>query len=362
MKRVFLLLLLACCLLTAPAVAAGGSGTAADPYVIQTPTELQSIQNNLGAYYKLANDINLQGVSFTPIGSTSSPFTGSFDGAGYTISNLVISSSTISTGFFSCISNGAHISDITFDNAVVTTEVRSSGIVIGVVNAPSNNQDIIIIDNVVLRHCSIVSTANNVGCLIGYISNNAIVDITNCNIDNCISKAPSAIIMGGYIGRCYYASSIDIIQCTVTNSYFEGQAAIGCFVGQCSYSSLNFDSCTTKNSITNGGYSFGHSNLLGHCNYGSTVTASNCNIENCISRGSSSVGGLFGLCGDAGSSISANNCNVIKSTIISNGDYSGGILGGCNNVDATAIISSCDVSDCTILANNYAAAICPYYV
>ena len=51
------------CLLVSTAAAAGGSGTAGDPYLIEIPAELQAMNNDLDAYYSLQNDIDLTGVT-----------------------------------------------------------------------------------------------------------------------------------------------------------------------------------------------------------------------------------------------------------------------------------------------------------
>ena len=56
-----------------------GSGTKADPYLVETVEQLQDIKYNLSAHYKLANTIDLSSVSnFTPIGNLETPFTGTF--------------------------------------------------------------------------------------------------------------------------------------------------------------------------------------------------------------------------------------------------------------------------------------------
>ena len=82
--------LLLALLLVSAASAAGGDGTAENPYIIQTPAELQSMQNDLSAYYVLANDIDMSGISnWTPIGNSNDTvhsFLAKFDGNGYTIS------------------------------------------------------------------------------------------------------------------------------------------------------------------------------------------------------------------------------------------------------------------------------------
>lgn len=56
---------------------------------ISTPEELLNISDDLSGSYYLANDIDMSGVAFTPIGpSSSSPFTGTFDGNEHVIKNL----------------------------------------------------------------------------------------------------------------------------------------------------------------------------------------------------------------------------------------------------------------------------------
>ena len=102
---------------------AGGSGTAEDPWQVATAEQLDSIRNDLTAHYILTDDIDLSVYkNWVTIGSFKSlsdapedaevphpdyAFTGSFDGAGHTISNLTISSeSPMATGLFGCTSGG----------------------------------------------------------------------------------------------------------------------------------------------------------------------------------------------------------------------------------------------------------------
>lgn len=55
-----------------------GRGTKSDPYLIETAEQLQGMNDNLSAHYKLNNTIDLSGLTFTPIGHEGNPFTGSF--------------------------------------------------------------------------------------------------------------------------------------------------------------------------------------------------------------------------------------------------------------------------------------------
>ena len=69
----------------------GGTGTESNPYLISSANDIAKIHNDLDGYYKLTADINMSGVAFEPIGNENEgAFTGTIDGAGYTISNLNI--------------------------------------------------------------------------------------------------------------------------------------------------------------------------------------------------------------------------------------------------------------------------------
>ncbi|MBQ4899832.1 InlB B-repeat-containing protein [Paenibacillus sp. Marseille-P2973] len=101
--------------------AGGGTGTADDPYIITTASELASMLNNLNAYYKLGKDIDLSGFSnFEPIGFDGNPFTGGFDGAGYTITGLKVNlPGEQYVGFFGYVGYGSKIKNVKLQNVQV---------------------------------------------------------------------------------------------------------------------------------------------------------------------------------------------------------------------------------------------------
>lgn len=78
---------------------AGGSGTVEDPYQVETLEHLQEIADTIYLYKHFiqvadidASDTEAwnEGRGFEPIGSTSHPFTGTYDGKGHTITSLTI--------------------------------------------------------------------------------------------------------------------------------------------------------------------------------------------------------------------------------------------------------------------------------
>ncbi len=79
----------------------GGSGTAGDPFLIYTPDQLNTIGANpsdWGRCFKLMETIDMSGYTGTQyriIGTSNTPFTGTFDGNGYAISNLTYSTTAV---------------------------------------------------------------------------------------------------------------------------------------------------------------------------------------------------------------------------------------------------------------------------
>ncbi|MFQ3475161.1 hypothetical protein HKK80_02720 [Halonotius sp. F2-221B] len=119
-----------------------GSGTTDDPYEISNASELQALEDDLDADYTLVSDINAietdswnGGKGFDPIGTceydtvqercTADAFDGSFDGAGYTISNLSVDRTAKEIGLFGGI-NGATVQDVRLTNVSITGNITST--------------------------------------------------------------------------------------------------------------------------------------------------------------------------------------------------------------------------------------------
>ncbi len=75
----------------------GGDGSPGNPYRVSTTEQLQAISEYLSSHFIQINNINASSTSgwnsgqgFSPIGSSSMPFTGTFNGSGFEISGLTI--------------------------------------------------------------------------------------------------------------------------------------------------------------------------------------------------------------------------------------------------------------------------------
>ncbi len=185
---------------------AGGDGSSGNPYQITNCDELQDINNSLGAYYILINDIDCSdtsgwnsGAGFVPIGTPSSTFTGTFDGQDHKITGLFINRpSTSYVGLFRMNSN-------TIKNVgLVNVNINGDFIVGGLAgqNYYATIENSYTTGNVTGGHYS-------VGGLVG--SNDVGAIITNSHATGSVTGKG---LVGGLVGS--------ISDGTITNSYATG--------------------------------------------------------------------------------------------------------------------------------------------
>ncbi|NDD92301.1 hypothetical protein EBZ37_09475 [bacterium] len=94
----------------------GGLGTRSSPFLISNASQLRNMRCNPSASFRLTSNINLAGVNYLPVDS----YTGVFDGAGYTISNLQLNSpNQYKLGLFNQLS-GAVVKDLTLSSSSLT--------------------------------------------------------------------------------------------------------------------------------------------------------------------------------------------------------------------------------------------------
>ncbi len=114
------------------------AGTPENPYLLDNAQKLAGFDRLVneegkdfeGKAIQLADDIDLTGYDWTPIGEYSGrPFRGSFDGAGYTVSNITMDSSADEyTGFFGYV-DSASIKDLTLENVSLEGDYCVGGLV-----------------------------------------------------------------------------------------------------------------------------------------------------------------------------------------------------------------------------------------
>ncbi len=100
-----------------------GDGSEGEPFQINTAAQMDEIgqhSEDWGSYFILTADLDLSaytGTAFNIIGSSGTPFTGSFDGDGHIVSNFTYTSTgTNYIGLFGSVDSGGEIKDLGLTN------------------------------------------------------------------------------------------------------------------------------------------------------------------------------------------------------------------------------------------------------
>ena len=212
-------------------VVAGTAG--AQPTEIGNWTELQEIQTDLDGEYVLTTNLTAEtddydaivnetltgGVGFLPIGNTTDEFTGSFDGNGYTISDLFINRTAVQTdrnqvGLFG-VTNASSISNLTLDNAFVKGELDVGGVA-GVMNGGSLSA-VAVTDSYVRA-----KFAARGGGLVGQMNEGSVTDShTSGEVHG------SGDLIGGLVGQMNDGSIVD----SDSSALVQGGSVLGGAVG-----------------------------------------------------------------------------------------------------------------------------------
>ena len=215
MKRKFLFLVLAIAMMLTLCLAVNamdGSGTESDPYLVKTAEDFLSINTNLSAHYKLMASIAVSANENAVIdASDNTPFSGTFDGNGYTIDVTVVGATSNTNTFDSLFS----VVSGKIKNLTVTGSVSGSDKVSGIVGKLKDYGNV---DGCI--NYATVSGRKNVGGIVGLLVGNA--TITNCVNFGSINGANSVnkgVDTGGIVG-CVWESSSGVT--TISNCYNAG--------------------------------------------------------------------------------------------------------------------------------------------
>ncbi|MBU1145496.1 MAG: hypothetical protein KJ971_06555 [Firmicutes bacterium] len=184
-------------------------------YEIYTVLELQSI--DMSKSYILMNDLDLQDIEWIPLGSYLTPYDGTFDGNGFTISNMSITNKNdYYNGLFASISG--NILNLTLDQASIAYSsnfISYAGLLAGSTTGDVTNVT-------VSGDITITSTSGNtyVGLLAGFTSANITATmIAEEFVPNTISgiyaegsidaTCPNFLFAGGLIGKAYNSEVLD---------------------------------------------------------------------------------------------------------------------------------------------------------
>ena len=80
----------------------------------------EAVQKDMTLNCTLADNIDLTGIDWTPIGDYYNRYTGTFDGGGYTIKNLTITQSGNYVGMIDFLGEGGTVKNVTLENVNIT--------------------------------------------------------------------------------------------------------------------------------------------------------------------------------------------------------------------------------------------------
>ena len=291
MKRLTCILLVLVMMMGAMALAEGDA-----PIEISTVEELAAINDNLSGNYVLTADIDLGGVEWTPIGayapsgeseeeqeipSAETAFTGTFDGQGHTISNLVINQPEAwAQGLFGCAAN-AQVGNFTLENATVDAQLMGAGVV-GYAYC-STVSSVTLKNGRVTAHAGEMSGEGMYGGIVGAGMGSM--------IENCAAQAdivlPDGTANAGIVGGGLEMTSV--MGCAATGTVTAGNDCYGLGgVSGCGFAAEQFTDCTAENvTITTGDNCFWIGGITGYAGgypdaqYGMPVTVfTNCTAKN----------------------------------------------------------------------------------
>jgi hypothetical protein len=289
-----------------------GDGTSSNPHVVTNLDELQAVQGDLSADYVLDNNIDASetvlwnsGAGFTPIGKYGDPFSGEFDGKGFSVDGLYINRpNTDEIGLFGHV-NSADIKNI----GVTNLDIEGDNNVGGLVGSTRG---------------SIITNSFSSGSVSGYRPVGGLVGVNkNTKIETSYSNSnvSGSYKVGGLVGFTEGGANI-------MNSYSSGNVS-GDILGVGGLVGVN------KNTTIETSYS--NSNVSGDSQVGGLVgtNKASSNILRTYSTGVVSGDGFVG--GLVGFSEGANITNSYSSGNVSGSNWVGGLVG--NNKDANIMNS-----------------------
>ena len=254
-----------------------------------------SISADSDADARLMNDIDLSSVcgenidggpvSWTPIGTSSQQYRGTFNGANYTISGLYINSSSANDqGLFGYVGTGGTVKDLSVSGDI------NGGMYVGGVAGDNSGT---------VTNCAFsgsVSGSWYVGGVVGYNSST----VENCYNTGAVNSSGNYV--GGVVGYNYIGGSVT--NCYNTGAVNSSGNRVGGVVG---YNISSVTNCYNTGTVTGTGDYVG-----GVVGYNISSTVENCyNIGKVTgSAASSNVGGVVGY--NNGGSVT--DCYFLKDT------------------------------------------------
>jgi hypothetical protein len=327
-----------------------GFGTIADPYQIYNATDLHAIDNNMSAYYKLMNDIDLTAwiqtnastTGWPSIGNTGGYLIGSLDGDNHKITGFWQSSSQTSSGLIASVSSNGAVRNLTVE---IATDKKVSGLDYGAILVGYNYGTI--------ENCKGNGTVQgyNVGCIAGYNSGT----IKNCSgkglITSIVSSGKAGGIVGdntGLISNCEYTGDIT---CNIGAGYLGGIAGSSSdSIVNCYYSGILSSSISTahiggivglNSGLISTSFSLGTISASGATAYAGGIAGDNYSTTSEINNSESAMNinstGASTVCGGIVGITKGKVTNCYATGNIASGYRGSGVVGYMDGTDAKVL-------------------------
>ncbi len=293
MKKILAVVCVVAMMLSLSIVAGAEKKTA---ITITTAEELAGMANDLTADYVLDADIDLAGITWTPIGTykpsgeseeeqeipaSDAAFTGTFDGQGHTIRNLTITGEDgIAVGLFGCIAN-TEVGNFTLENASTEGTIMVADAV--GYSFTSTVHDVHLVNGKVTAYAGEMSAEGMYGGIVGAGMASRIVDCSAAAEITIPDGTANAGIVGGGL------ELTSLVNCTATGSVTAGANCYGLGgVSGCGFGAEEFTNCKASDvTITAGAGCYWIGSITGYAGgyeaqeYGTPVTVfTDCSAEN----------------------------------------------------------------------------------
>lgn len=295
-----------------------GTGTMEDPYLIQDAKDLSSIQSvSLNASYRLANNIDCSTIaSFSKIGNSATPFRGSFDGNGFAIQNMVISSGGNFQGLFGNTQT-ASVKNVRFENCSIQGADHTAIV--------SGNDNQSVFEDITIVNGLITATGQYIGMIVGGTLSYG-TTIRNIDVQGKIVSSGLTGNVGGVLG----ATNSTIVSSTIENA--------------------EVDVIIEADGVNIGGV-IGRAKMLTAINTKAKATVSSTML------GDSNIGGFIGFI-DTSNGVTFSNCRVTGS-VYGSGDKVGGFIGcsASNTTNKPSLFQNCG-TDVNVQGNAFIGGFC----
>lgn len=213
---------------------------------------LAGVEQNAAAKAVLTKSIDLTGENWTPIGNASTIYTGTFDGAGFTISGMTLENAESNSGLFGNVTGT--VRDFTVTGTITITGSEAVSKVGGAVGSLGTASAGGTVSGVTSDVDITVSAGNDhIGGVVGSMPENSSPTVENCVYTGGINITVAAGSVAGVVG---YIRTGTIQNCanqggiSVSGS---GGGSVGGILGYCNNKSIKITACYNTGIISASG-------------------------------------------------------------------------------------------------------------